>query len=121
MDDRERHRQRIRVHQAALRRLGVADIRCGICGEDDPVCFERDHIYRRFFDNTCYAICKNCHAKRTARGWSEHPPIQRDNKSPEQRLAHLLFGVADYEEFIAEHLRKAAELLVERVRDSTTE
>jgi hypothetical protein len=119
MDDHERHRQRIRVRQAALRRLGCTNIYC-ICGEDDPTCFEADHIYRRELDGTCWAICKNCHAKRTARGWSEDPPVRHDDRSPEQRLIHLLLGVAHYEEFIAGHLRKAAEE-INRIRDSKTE
>jgi hypothetical protein len=120
MDEHERHRQRIRVRQAALRKLGAVNIYC-FCGEDDPLCFEADHIYRRDLDGICYAICKNHHAKRSARGWSEHPPVRGGDRSPEQRNEHLLLGVADYLEFIAPLLRKAAEVGRDRPRDSNTE
>ena len=107
MDEDERYRRRLKTRQAALRRLDALNVQC-ICGESDPVCFEADHIARRELDDTCYAICKNCHAKRTARGWSEHPPVGLAPGDPLEMIVHLLYGVADYLEFIVEHLRMAA-------------
>jgi len=74
------------------------------------VCFEADHIYRRNYDPTCYGICKNCHAKRTARGETEHPSVGPAG-NPFLRLGHMLLGVVDYLTFIVEHLRPAAEIM----------
>lgn len=107
MDDAERLRRRMKVRHAALNRLGATNVYC-LCGEDDPICFEADHVYRREHDGACWAICCNCHRKRSARGWSEHPPIKRGETSREARIGHLLSGVADYLEFAAGHLRSAA-------------
>jgi hypothetical protein len=110
MKEMDRYQARLRVRRAALRRLGATNIRC-ICGETDPVCFEPDHIYRREHDGTCWGLCKNCHAKRTARGWSEHPPVRPEPPRPFARLGHMLLGVADYLSFIVEHLTLAAEIM----------
>lgn len=46
MEELERYRRRAAARHQALRRLGAVNIFC-LCGEDDPVCFEADHVYRR--------------------------------------------------------------------------
>ncbi|WP_312162546.1 hypothetical protein [Phenylobacterium sp.] len=120
MEENERYRRRLKVRHHALRRLKVANVHC-ICGEADPVCFEADHIYRQDLDGACWAICKNCHAKRSARGWSEHPPVRPGPHDPRERLAHLLLGASDYLEFIASHLRLAAAFLLGELAPTTME
>ena len=120
MEEDERYRRRLKVRHDALRRLKATNIHC-ICGEADPVCFEADHIYRQDLDGACWAICKNCHAKRSARGWSEQPPVRPGPHDPRERLAHLLLGASDYQEFIAGHLRQAAISLLNELENSTTE
>lgn len=109
LDDQERYRRRLRVRHQTLRRHGVTNLRC-ICGEDDPVCFEADHIYRREYDPSCWGICCNCHRKRSARGWSEHPKVGLQPRGSLERAGHMLLGASDYLEFIVRHLREAAEL-----------
>lgn len=119
MEEDERYHRRKTVRHQALRRLGVTNVRC-ICGEGDPVCFEADHIYRREMGETCWGLCKNCHAKRSARGWSEHPPIRPGPVHPLQPFAHLLLGVCDYLSFIVDHLSRLAELLFKLVEAGVT-
>ncbi len=109
-DDRELYQRRLRTRQRSLARLGVSNIRC-FCGETDPVCFEADHIYRREYDPTCWGICCNCHKKRSARGWSEHPMIGIEPGDPYARAGHMLLGVRDYLTFIGPHLHEAAALM----------
>jgi hypothetical protein len=116
MEDAERYRRRLVVRHRSLRRLGVTNIRC-ICGETDPICFEADHICRRDLDGACWGLCLNCHRKRSARGWSEHPPIRPEPHDPLERIVHLLLGVADYLEFIVPHLRAAAEFLFSMIEE----
>ena len=119
MEENERYRRRKKVRHDALRRLDVTNVRC-ICGESDPVCFEADHIYRREMGETCWGLCKNCHAKRSARSWSEHPPIRPGPVHPLQRFAHLLLGVCDYLSFIVAHLSRLAEILFKLVEAGVT-
>jgi hypothetical protein len=119
MEEQERYRRRLKVRHQALRRLGVTNIQC-ICGETDPLCFEADHIYRRALDGTCWGICVNCHKKRSARGWSEDPPIRPEPHDPLERIVHLLLGVATYLEFIVAHLRSAAEFLLGLLHQEAT-
>lgn len=113
MDNHEGYRLRLKGRHTAFRRLGVRNIRC-LCGETDPVAFEADHIYRRVLDDTCWGLCKNCHAKRTARGNTEHPPVPPERPDPPRpflRFGHMLLGVCDYLSFIVDHLRLLAEVL----------
>lgn len=109
-DELELYRRRVKVRQHTLRRLGVTSTRC-ICGETDPVCFEADHIYRREYDGACWGICCNCHRKRTARGWSEHPRVGLIPEDPFERAGHMLLGASDYLDFISGHLRASSHLM----------
>lgn len=110
MDDNERFRRRTQRRMAGLSRLGVTNIRC-ICGETRLVCFEADHVDRRSNSDVVWGLCKNCHAARTDRHNSEHPPVSRFPANPFERYGHMLLGAADYLEFILQRLRQLAELM----------
>ena len=110
MDERESYRRRLAVRHRSLRRLGVQNVRC-ICGENDPVCFEADHIGRRDLNDVCWGLCLNCHRKRSARAESEHPKVGVGPHNEFERQGHKLLGVRDYLTFIAGHLDDSAELM----------
>lgn len=110
MDELERYRRRQAQKWKALRRLGVRNVRCA-CGETDPICFEADHIERRKNSDTVWGLCKNCHAKVTARQMSEHPAVGIGPGDPSEQAHRALLGAADYLEFIVPRLREIAELI----------
>ena len=117
MDELERYRRRQAQKWRSLRRLGVRNICCPICGETDPICFEADHIERRKYSGTVYAICKNCHAKVTARQQSEHPPVGTDPEDPFERKAHALFGASTYLDLMSDRLWEIGEFLLKLKKD----
>jgi hypothetical protein len=108
MDNLERYRRRQAQRWAALKRLGVDNVECPLCGEDDPLCFEADHHDRRANSNLVIGLCKNCHAKVTARQLSEHPPVSL-KPNPGERRKHALLGAAVYLELIAKRFRSIGE------------
>jgi hypothetical protein len=110
MDEYERYRRMLSRRRAAHRRLGTVEVAC-MCGETDPDCFEDDHPFRRAFDGTTFQVCKNCHAKKSARERSEDPPIGQGEPNPFERMAHALLGMARYNELSHEHLIRIAGLL----------
>ena len=110
MDELERHRLRRVARQDALRRLGVSNVRCA-CGEDDPLCFEADHVNRRMYDGVCWGCCKNCHAKKSSREQAEHPTVGISPGDPFERMGHRQLGAAMYLSFCIEGLRKDADLM----------
>ena len=119
MNDEERLRRRRAERRAALRRLGVNTIRC-LCGEDDPLCFEVEHVERKAVSNFVWGLCKNCHAKKSSRERSENPPIRRRVRSRERKAAHALLGQAHYLEAMTDRLRAVADLLFELGDDDET-
>lgn len=119
MDDLELYRRRRAQKRKALIRLGVQNIRC-ICGETDPVCFEADHIERRKYSETVWGLCKNCHAKATARQMSEHPRVGIDPGNRLEGMAHALFGASTYLSFIAARLWEIGEVLFKLTKEGIT-
>jgi hypothetical protein len=110
MDEFERHRLRRVARQAALKRLGVRNVRC-VCGETDPLCFEAEHINRRKYDDVVWGCCINCHRKKSARERAEHPTVGLHPGDPFERMAHRFLGAAVYLEFCVEGLRQDAEVM----------
>ena len=82
-----------------------------MCGVSDPICFEADHIDRRANSDVVYGICKNCHARKSAREQSEHPPVGLHPSDPFEAAGHFLLGVCEYLSFIIERLRELAEMM----------
>ena len=111
MDELERYRLRQAERQKALRRLGVSNVICSLCGETDPIAFEADHLERRKNSDIVWATCKNCHAKVTARQMSEHPRVGMFAGNRLERMAHALFGAATYLGFISSRLWEIGEAL----------
>jgi hypothetical protein len=110
MDDLERYRRRMAQRRQALGRLGVTNARC-LCGEDNPLCFDHDHIYRREYDGTGWGLCVRCHRIKSAREQSEHPQVGLFPGDPFERLEHQFLGMYEYQVFITEGLLGAAELM----------
>jgi uncharacterized protein YlaI len=111
MDELEGYRRRQAQRQQALRRLGVSNVCCSLCGETDPIAFEADHLERRKNSDVMWATCKNCHAKVTVRQMSEHPPVGMFAGNPFEKMAHALFGAATYLAFISARLQEIGEAL----------
>jgi hypothetical protein len=109
-DESERFRRRLAVRRQGLRRLGVRNIRC-FCGEDDPMCFEAEHVDRRANSDVVFGVCKNCHAKITARQMSEHPGVGLYAGNPFARMGHRVLGIVDYLTFITDLLREVAAVM----------
>ena len=106
---------------AHLKKQGVKILRCP-CGQDNVFCLQADHVDGQKFGEKTYALCQNCHRKRTARQLTEHPGFMGDPKNPLVRLANKVGANADYHEFSASHLRMVEEellILAERIRDSS--
>jgi len=110
MDDLERYRRRMAVRQRHLKKLGARNVQC-ICGETDPICFEPDHVFRRKNSPVTWGICKNCHAKKTARDITESPKVGLHPGNLHERQAHALRGIIIYHEFMVGHLREISEEL----------
>jgi hypothetical protein len=55
--------------------------------------------------------CKNCHAKISARQWSEHPAVGLHPGDPFERMGHSLLGMHEYLLFSAERLRGMADVM----------
>ena len=110
MDDLERHRLRQKEKRDSLRRLGVSNIHC-VCGEDDPLCFDVEHINRRMFDGVVWGCCANCHRKKSSRERTERPAVGLYGKNRFERAAHRLAGIAEYLSFCAEGLKREEEMM----------
>jgi len=67
MTPEERLRVRRAERRTALRRLGALNVECPWCGETDPLCFDVEHPERRAVSKFVWALCKNCHAKKSSR------------------------------------------------------
>lgn len=111
-DELERLRIRTEVKQKALRRLGVKAICCAECGEDNPVAFEKDHLDGRKHSDELRILCKRCHAIRTSRQQTEHPPAGPNPKNVFEVDARFLLAEADYHDATGERKRKMAERLL---------
>lgn len=106
---------------AHLKKQGVKILRC-LCGQDNVFCLQADHVDGQKFGEKTYALCQNCHRKRTARQLTEHPGFMGDPKNPLVRLANKVGANADYHEFSAGHLRMVEEellILAQRFSDSS--
>lgn len=121
IDDIERLRIRNAEARTAYKRLDVKSVCCALCGEDDPHCFERDHIGGKNHSDLLYTLCKSCHAKRTSRQRTEHPQIGPDPKNDFEVAARILLGVSDFLEFIVERLREIVDLLLRQAKRGITD
>jgi hypothetical protein len=111
MDELEIQRLRLKAKWAGHKRLGVPNVAC-ICGETDPECFEREHVFRSFYDpKIVWGMCTNCHRKKSRRELVEHPPIGVHPGDPFERMGHALLGIYQYLTFIAEHIRHMANFM----------
>ncbi len=110
MDELERHRLRQKERRAALRRLGVSNIRC-VCGEDDPLCFDREHINRRMYDDTSWGCCSNCHRKKSSRERTERPTVGLHRGNRFEQAGHRFAGMAEYLSFCVEGLKRDEEMM----------
>jgi hypothetical protein len=96
---------------ASLKKKGVHILRC-LCSQDNVYCLQADHVDGEKFGDKVYALCRNCHLKRTARQLSEHPGFYGDPNNPFVRLANRAGAQADFHEFSADHLREMEEELL---------
>ena len=109
-DEFERYRLRRRAEHQSLKRLGVPNVRC-LCGETHPDAFEKDHIDRRKNSDVVWGLCKNCHAKKSARERVEGPPVGLHPGNPYEAMGHALLGMHLYLSFIAERLPGIANVM----------
>ena len=116
MDDVKRELRREKQKRRKYLNLGIDDPRCPICGEDDVLCLELDHVAGKAHDDQRWCICKNCHAKRTA--WQkDHPEGSVDPKNPLDVIGRWLLGMADYFEMLVRNLRRFGEYFISCARD----
>jgi len=94
-----------------LEKYGLKNCRC-ICGESHPLCLDVEHVDGRKFSDEVYALCRNCHLKRTARQLSEHAGFWMDSKIPLVIEINKIGSVVDYLEFATAHLREVEDLLL---------
>ena len=106
MDDFERGRLKRELRTARLKRQGVENIGC-YCGENDPLCIEVEHPFRRAHDPTVWGICANCHRKKSAWEQRVHPPAQLHIGNPHAQRAHQFLNSSYYLRTMADMLEKA--------------
>lgn len=111
MDEEKRYRERRKRQRKKIEKLGRVPC-CPICGEDDPRCFEKDHIAGQKHSDETETRCKNCHAKRTDMQQNEHPQSTADPRSELEVIARTTLGHMDYLELIIERQRRFAETLI---------
>jgi len=110
MEELDRYQIRMKSRRHALKRLGVNNIHC-ICGEDDPHCFEVEHVERRKGSDFVWGTCKNCHAKKTAHEATEGPKLPLSELTSHEKIQHALLGMAEYLEAMTKRLRAVASLV----------
>lgn len=98
----------------AQKRLGTTKPRC-LCGETNPHCFDAHHIAQRRFDGTTVDVCKNCHAKGTDLQ-KDHPWPLDGELTPQERFAHMLYGLADLLLLAVDKIIEIADWLVNEAR-----
>jgi hypothetical protein len=104
----------VQVRITKLEKHGLKNCRC-ICGESHPLCLDVEHVDGQKFSDEVYALCRNCHLKRTARQLSEHAGFWLDSKIPLVNEINKIGSVADYLEFATAHLREVEDFLFKLV------
>lgn len=93
-----------------LRRIeswGGKPLRCHLCPQDDPACFEEHHIYGRANSEETKTLCKNCHAKITSKQYRyEKSILAHQEKTAEERLKASLLSEADLSETFGQEQAK---------------
>lgn len=93
-----------------LRTRGISNPRC-YCGEDNPFCFEADHLDGQRYSNYILGCCINCHLKRTSRQLTEYVPENYDAKVPITQALKRIRGTIEYLDLMSASLRPVEELL----------
>jgi hypothetical protein len=94
----------------SLRENGVQNGRC-YCGEDNPFCFEADHLDGRQYSDYVLGCCINCHLKRTSRQLTEYGADNYDAKAPVVLALKRVRGTIEYLELMSAGLRPVEDLL----------
>ena len=102
--------------ETAIRRLGVNDPRCGLCGHDDPLALEKHHIAGQKNDDIIAIICRNCHREISAHQ-RLHPQDIKGQKNLLKRIGNFLLGLADLLGIAAKKLREFGEYLLAEARN----
>jgi hypothetical protein len=102
--------------QAKLERLGEDHPHCALCGEDDPRKLQRHHIRKRRYGDEKVIHCLNCHAGASDAQLDHPQPSPRPTN--QERIAHLLLGMADYCAALQPTLTRSALELLEDKGDS---
>jgi hypothetical protein len=109
MNDREKRRRR--RERAAIRKFGIPNPACEICGETALCCLEWHEPGGRRFNKVRVILCRNCHRK-LEDDRRDHPkPIWKSDE-PIQSLAFSLYGEADILSRLAAKRREDAEMLL---------
>ena len=98
--------------EAAIRRFGVNDPRCGLCGHDDPLALEKHHIAGRKHDDITAIICSNCHRVISAHQ-RLHPQDVGERKNLLKTIGNFLLGLADLLVIAVKKLREFGEYLLD--------
>jgi len=94
----------------SLRSKGIRNSRCH-CGEDNPFCFEADHLDGQKFSEYIFGCCINCHLKRTSRQLTEYRPDSFDPKIPAVLMLKRVRGIIEYLELNVAGLRAVENFL----------
>jgi hypothetical protein len=114
MDDFHRQIQMDAERQKKRRKFdahGLHHHQCVICGEDDPLCLEEEHIAGRAHDDAKCLVCTNCHRKKSASERCDPSP----GPSPRnvfEVIGRWLLGIASYFELLTDTLRRFGEFLI---------
>jgi hypothetical protein len=94
----------------SLRAKGINNSRC-YCGEDNPFCFEADHLDGQKYSGYMFGCCINCHLKRTSRQLTEYLPNNFTRHIPAALMLKRVRGIIEYSELIAASLRPVEDFL----------
>lgn len=118
MDELEKRKEARR--RQAHERLGSANFRCVICGENNPHCLELHHIAGQKFGNELAPVCRNCHRK-LSDDQRDHPQAISGDPGLLEQIAHYLLGFADMLLLAAQRLKEFGRKLIEKARAITAE
>ena len=93
-------------------KLGSNHPVCTICGEDSWECLEQHHIAGQAYSDDLCTVCRNCHRK-LSDDQKDHPKKIGKEPITNERIGHMLLGLADFFVLLVEKLREFGHFLIQ--------
>lgn len=103
--------------QKRLEKLGDNHPVCVLCGEDDSRCLELHHLAGQAFGDALCFVCRNCHRK-LSDSQKDHPKEIHKPPTTNERIGHMLLGLADLFELLVQKLREFGHFLIQSVQQA---